>query len=525
MKKFLFLVLSLMVLAGGLIFSEGQREGASDAKKSVEIRLLVNANTNTEPGSLQVEYYDYIEKQILNNYGLSVDFKVTMADTNNIADMVNLLVASRQIDAWKFNKNASMLAEDNFLAPLGDALDSYGSNIRATISEEKKWQTVTFNNEIRAIPFYNGQIPNKGFWIRKDVYEEVGLEYSSVITISEYEEFLRRGKEKYPDLIPLGRTVRPYHWFAETMNSLGEPVQKATEDGEPKPYLIGKNIETVRYVWDDEYVKRLELLNKWWESGFMHPEWFSWSRADAISIVEQGVCLSVAGGWGRHSIFTNLHELQGQEWKFTVITQNDGRASLHDRRSWDSVAVMVLKGRPGVAEGVVALIDWLYADIDNNFSGNLGQKGVHWDYDTDGYTYSLLTEDNRFEEHSKFINGVLGLSSGSFAKEKTKRSRPLGDSVPYDTQYDIALEPSPLMVASSPVDAWTNYGELETLIQERGLQYNPADAGTYIQEIELKATLGEITPEEAQKMLQEYAQKTGWEEWWNARMEVFNKSR
>lgn len=525
MKRTSFVFLITFLLLGGIIFAEGSKESNTASKNAVELRLLVNANTNTEPGSLQVEYYDYIEKEILDNYGLAVDFKVTMASTNDIADMVNLLVASRQIDTWKFNKNASMLAEDDFLAPLNDAIEAYGSNIRRTIAEEQKWQTVTVDNEIRAIPFYNGQIPNKGFWIRKDVYEEVGLEYSEVITISEFEEFLERGKEAYPDLIPLGRTVRPYHWFAETMNALGEPVEKANLKGEPKPYLLGRNIETARYVWDDEYVKRLELLNKWWEAGYMHPEWFSWSRADAISIVEQGVCLAVAGGWGRHPIYSNLYTTQGQEWKFTIITQDDGRAVLHDRRSWDSVAVMVLKGRPGVAEGVVALIDWLYTDIDNNFSGNFGQKGVHWDYDDDGYVYSLLTEDGRFEEHSSFINGVLGLSSGPYRKEKDALHRPMGDSEPYDTQYDLALEPSPLMVASSPVDAWTNYGELELMIQERGLTYNPSDAGTYIHEIELKATLGEITPQEGQKLLQEYAEKSGWKEWWEARMEVFNKNR
>lgn len=523
MRKVVVLSLVLMLFSG-LLFANGDGEDAGQgAVKKVEVRLLNNAGTNTEPGSHQVEYYDYIEELILAKYGLGVDFKVTMAGTSDIADMVNLLVASRQIDAWKFNKDPAMLSEEGFLAPLNNALDLYGENIKAGIIEQQKWDTVTFNGEIRAIPFYNGQIPNKGFWIRKDVMEEVGMTYSDVITISQLEEYLEKGKVAYPDSIPLGRTVRLYHWFAETMNALGEPVEKTLANGEPKPYLLGKNLETARYIWDDEYVKRLELLNSWWEKEYMHPEWFSWSRADAIAIVEQGVCLAVPGGWGRNGIFSNLYETQGQEWKFICVTQDDGRAVYHDRRNWDSVGFMVLNNRDEVVNGAVALIDMAFSDAETNFSMSYGQQGVHWDYDEEGYAESLMTEDGTFDEHNRFVNGVLRFTAGPFTK--VLPGMMADQSTEYDTNFMMALEPSPNMVASSPADAWVNYGPLAQLIQTENLAYNGADAGTYIHEIELKATLGEISPREAQEKLQEYAGRVDFDSWWKARMSVFNASK
>lgn len=510
---------ALCCALAAVAFAEGKKEAPAQTGP-VKLRMLVSGGTEVNPGKDQETVYTHIEGQLKKQYGLDVDLAVTIGASGEIGQRLNLMIAAKELDVWNNNKDPKMLADKGFLAPLNTALDKYGKNLRRIIPEQWKWDTATIDGEILAIPTYNN-VTNKAFWIRKELAAEMGIPFKRTMKISEFEAYLAKAKQMHPELITLGRTINPSHWFAEMMNAVGFPKNMKNADGTLKPYLIGKNNETARYVWDPEYRVRLELLQRWWKAGYFHPEWLTWSRNEGIAMVEQGKCAAVAGEWWRYGVFERLIVEKKQDWKQIVLVQDDGRAVYQDRRGWDSRAMFVVGTSKDKAGAAVALADWLVTSPENMFTANWGVKGTHWDYlDAGMKRIKSLVGPNApdLKDHDDIVLGAL---------------RDLVITVPYDRQiaeaqsvaefdhyaFD-ALEPQTVMVVAAPPDAAVNYGALAQVQKDMGLTFNVGDSETYIHEIEAKVMLGQMSVDDGIKNLQEFGRKNGFDAWWAERMKI-----
>jgi ABC-type glycerol-3-phosphate transport system substrate-binding protein len=491
-------------------FATGTEETATD--EPVVVRALINGR---EPAEFDDDVHSWVEQQIADTYGLNMDLQVIPHSTGEFENRLNLMIASRDIDTWNWNKETEYLNDGALLEDLGPSLDQYGQHVTNTF-EDWMWETTTVDGEIRAIPIYEGFYIGAGkvFWVRMDLLEEFGMEWQPTMKLSDFEAYLDWAMETYPDLLPLGRTTNVGHVTKAIFKGLSYPENPMAGDGTVKPYF--------KWAWpyEPEYRERLETLARWWDKGYVDSDWMTWERTRAREIVRRGdMAASSASWWSGFGYFTPLRENLGEEYGIISLERDDGQplyASSYG--SWGgNRAVYVLKDS-GVADHVVALQDWMATNVENSLVGNLGIPGEHWNYSDDGQNVEYFDGLERGEHYNQVYSAALG-NCGKYFSGEMRSYFVVNNQEESTVQELFDLHPSEYGAVYP--DAGINYGALNDIVRERGIRFNETDAETFIEEVETRVFLGDLSVGEGVRRVREYMDNNDFREWHAAKMEIY----
>ncbi|MEG0639287.1 MAG: ABC transporter substrate-binding protein [Clostridia bacterium] len=106
--------------------------------------------------------------------------------------------------SWMLNYN-EYVAKKAFL-PIDDLLTQYAPETKAFIPESY-WNGLTVGGHIYGVPGYKEAGHQFGIMYNKDMADEMGLDFSAVKCLADYEPILKTVKEKMPDLIPVSGSL------------------------------------------------------------------------------------------------------------------------------------------------------------------------------------------------------------------------------------------------------------------------------------------------------------------------------
>jgi ABC-type glycerol-3-phosphate transport system substrate-binding protein len=516
----------MMSIIGMAAFATGQGEETT-AMQAETVRLLIGSAEDV--GSDDPMVVDYLEEQVLNTYDLAFDLAIKRTSAGSTFDQsLNLSLASGDIDAWVHPLSEEQFGDPTLLADLSDAIEEYGSNIQRVNAEffsatgvDRLALATDSEGRVKYLPNYNSGQVDKVFWARKDLFEELGMEFRQDMTLSHFEEFLSRVSEQYPDLIPLGRTAKVPHMLDKSLFGLGVPEDQINDEGLPVPY-IGTGLK-VRYPFTDGYMTKLEMLNRWYENGYVPEEFLTWARQRAIEMVEQGEVAAAVSSWWRRGLFDQLRREKGIDFRMLVMTEEDGSPitilNPHVAGGLPR-SVNVLQSSQDLAKYLVALFDWGVADIDHTIVFANGIQGVHWEYNDEGTKIVPVEYDDwdAFGE-AEVYSGLMHiyLTRGPFQGE-IQRLVSQSDDDSWLATFDTQLH------GTQVPDLAARYGELDDMIRERGIAFDVGDWATFIEEIEVSVMIGDRTPQEGVDAIRDFMETNDYQEWWDARMEIFKES-
>jgi len=280
-------------------------------------------------------------------------------------------------------------AEDGLLMPLNDLLENYASPLVEYVIEDNMLATggMFFMPYIKegvkyAMPF-SFDTPGlwRANWIRQDILEE--LEMAVPNTIEDLENVLSAFKRKYPESIGL-----PFdrHLDLRIATTAFEAYQRMwlKRDG----ILVYGSIQP-------EMREVLEMLNRWYEAGYMHEEFIA--KDGLLDEFTRGEVLTWQGAWWNvHWPFPTLWE-QNAEAEMTllpILRGADGRKGI----KVDAVSGLGVAVRNDV-ENPEALMYLLNESLDSLYRSNdkvrsaMEERGYQFKYPYTPFQEPLNKDD------------------------------------------------------------------------------------------------------------------------------------
>jgi len=127
MKHGKLIAVFMLVIISTAVFATGQGEETAGTQAET-VRLLIGSAESI--GSDDPMVVDYLEEQVLNNYGLAFDLAIKRTSAGSTFDQsLNLSLASGDIDAWVHPLTDEQFSDPTLLASLSDAIGEYGAKI------------------------------------------------------------------------------------------------------------------------------------------------------------------------------------------------------------------------------------------------------------------------------------------------------------------------------------------------------------------------------------------------------------
>ena len=257
------------------------------------------------------------------------------------------------------------------IQPLDDLIGKFAPNVNAML-EPKDWTNQTFNGEIYGLPVNSEKGQTLGFGMRKDVCDELGIDYENFKSFDDLHEALVKVKEAHPDMYPVvsnGGSMFGSEVFNIGQDSCGDTYNMAVlEDPfDPEGKIISM-FET------DLFKKTCERMYQWAQEGLIMPD-ASTSTDGANTLMAAGKAFGyfqhMKPGWEAEQ--SNSNQTETVAWRYGVPTYNGGSMA------W---FVPTASGDP---ERAVAFFDLMYSDP---AVANLVINGI------EGETYVFADEAN-----------------------------------------------------------------------------------------------------------------------------------
>jgi putative aldouronate transport system substrate-binding protein len=172
----------------------------------------------------------------------------------------------------------------------------------------------------------------------------------------------------------------------------------------------------------DEMLDALETLNRWYESGFIHPEFVVTTYADfRQQIAAEQIAFVVSGNYARYmppagSFYTAA--VSGNPYARLVASPpltGVGGHSGYQANSMISAAVAFgrhLPNDPALFERSIQLVNFLMADTDENQFARFGEKYTDWVVDEEtGVRVSLHTDPNDAAQFAFNVTPIMPIPS------------------------------------------------------------------------------------------------------------------
>ena len=260
-------------------------EVSKDAEKEepiVTVKWCIAANEQKDLDKV----VDEMNKILRERYRLELDLEIIA--TGEFNQRMQLMSTSNEDYDLVFtcnwlNKFGENVARDAFL-PLNDLLESEAGTLLREALPEGLTNVGTVAGTIYAVPNYQLQYKQRGFYIRKALVDEFGLDVDSVKSIKDLEPFMEWIRDTKKDMWPIqaATTSSVNEWYiCGTYDAFQSVAYVDVDDEDYKVHLFLDN---------EDVNENLKLVNDYFKRGFI--------RSDQASIMDE----TADGQAGRYAI-------------------------------------------------------------------------------------------------------------------------------------------------------------------------------------------------------------------------------
>lgn len=229
------------------------------------------------------------------------------------------------------------------------------------------------DGKLLGLPAIKDWVAYNCYLMRKDLVEEAGMKPEEIKTYAQFEELLRKIKEKHPDIHPLtnGTATRPSLFF-ESTNAREDGTMYAT-DMLSATHGIGlmdptTSSEVTCLYFSDFYEDLVYMAYDWAEEGLMYDS--------SILNGSEQVAAGTAGGYGttyKPGIESQENVTCGTEMVAVCMPDfEDGVLKTNNGFNW------CVNKKCADVERACMLLDLLYYDVEVNNLLSWGIEGVHY---------------------------------------------------------------------------------------------------------------------------------------------------
>ena len=199
---------------------------------------------------------------------IGVEVELMPLAASEQAQKVSLAMASgEQIDIFNTVGNLNTYIANNQVYDITDLLQDHAQGAVEQVSEEFL-KTTAKDGRIYGIPADKGIALAPNLYYRKDIADELGLDFSQVTCIEDLTPLYEKVAAAYPDLSALagsGGGLELVHTFKDfEVDYLTDPWTKPMG-----AVLIGDDM-TVKNLYESEQFKeKVELMRDWYEKGYI----------------------------------------------------------------------------------------------------------------------------------------------------------------------------------------------------------------------------------------------------------------
>jgi ABC-type glycerol-3-phosphate transport system substrate-binding protein len=294
------------------------------------------------------------------------------SDTNaGATDKFTLMIAAGEdVDyaSVSVNQYYSYLNNGSIMA-IDELLDKYGANLNKRVNPNL-WGWCKKDGKTYAVPNESIDVPHT-VQIRKDWLGAQGLSIPQ--TIPEFKDTMKKFMTAY-NTNPLLLVVDGgFNNFDHSLGGFFLPMGYSWWKNDNGEYLPPE--------MHPDYKKMLQELNSWYREGIIHPETFSANHNQLIEANKIGA----RSGW-YSGTFGGLFNLikQVPEAEYVFVQPLSGAYDNGYMKKEVPGSYKVVSANSKNPEGVVALLDWIAAELENTIVSRQGIPGVHWEYKDQG---------------------------------------------------------------------------------------------------------------------------------------------
>ncbi|MBQ7645454.1 MAG: extracellular solute-binding protein [Spirochaetales bacterium] len=400
MKKLLSILLVLM-LGCTILFAQAATEAKTEEADEIiegEIPTLHILNYNVSYNMTDCIEYQDIEKAT----GISATFDVLPAENT---DQVLMLTLSMDNDydcaVIKGNSAFRTLMNSGALLPLNDYIDKYAPELW-DLCEEKVWRGVSDEQGnvycLPATASVKYEI-NNNMTVRLDLAEKAGLGRELPKTITEFYNYCKALKDFYGD---------EYTILAAPDNSalsISKCIMSAF--GIYNDWMLDENGKVIYMTEHPNYKAMVEFLNKLYNEGILDSEYATNNLTKVNAKLSSGKAIITMNGRGSisspaKSLLKNFPELTLDDLGFIpFLRADDGSATVMLN---DGYSIYTVIPR-GAEKNVKYVLEYVKRKVQNQEYCFIGEEGVHFSWDEDGYPVPIQPKFN--DERNKSNNYLM----------------------------------------------------------------------------------------------------------------------
>lgn len=362
MKRKLSSLILAILLVGSLLSGSTAALASGADRDPYTVKIIAHGDGTTESCTAVAAE---LSKITLEKFNTTIELQ-----KGYTKEQLNLVLTSgEKVDLFpvcSWEMNLANLASNGQILPIDDLLAEYGQETLNGISEED-WRCMRIGGSLYGVPANKDKALAFGALMRKDVVDELGIDYKNVKTPDDLEAVLMLVKEKKPDMYPLVSsfgTVTDWKKYDKPGDMFG-----MLED------CFDDSTTLVNYYESESFKEMVEQRYDWNQKGLIMP--------DATSNTEDARTI-IGSGKGFCGLFNLKPGVENQETASmgTEVVAAEIIAPHSSSESVNSIA-WVIPANSDQPERAMEVLDLLYNDpVASNIFIN-GVEGTHFVYADD----------------------------------------------------------------------------------------------------------------------------------------------
>lgn len=280
---------------------------------------------------------------------LNCDVELTRVGFASYMTQLNLMLSSGdELDLFIPMAAPIDYVNSGQIQPVDDLLERFAPNVNQML-EAKDWVNQTFNGEIYGLPVNSEKGQTLGFGMRKDVCDELGIDYANFKSFDDLHDALVKVKEAHPEMYPV--VSNGGSMFGSDVVNIGQDYCGDTYNFAVLEDPFDENGKVVSFFETELFKTVCERMYQWAQEGLIMPD-ASTSTDSANILVAAGKAFGyfqhMKPGWEAEQ--SAMNSTKTVAWRYGTPTYNGGSMA------W---FVPTASGDP---ERAVAFFDMMYSD-------------------------------------------------------------------------------------------------------------------------------------------------------------------
>lgn len=324
-------------------------------------------------------------------------FNLLLASPDELPDLIKY-----DIDAY-YKGGVSAAIEDGVIIDATELIEEYAPNFMAYVNSSEEMQKGAYSDEGVLIKF--GAIiaddGMSGVAFSGPVVDQTELDKAGLdipVTIADWEEMLAAFKEQgveYPFSFGANNTLAQNSLYDAFASAYGVAAG---------PRFINVDGEIKFSPLEDGYKEWIELFNKWYENGWLDPDFLGKSLnseiKDDLNLGKIGSTVTHANTMTTASTLSEqagVEIVDAQPAPYPVVNEGDQIHLRHNTESYNSTPVYITTN----AEDPISIIKWMdyFYSEEGIVATNWGMMGI------EGYEDTYYVDDDGLKQRTEILTG------------------------------------------------------------------------------------------------------------------------